>query len=229
MTQIEIIPLKVPCYLVGNGTEFLLIDSGDPSDQGKLVRELAKRQVKPNNLRLVVLTHGDFDHSGNAAFLQTSFGVPIAMHKEDAGMVIHGDQSFHRKRKADRMTGFGKFISIVSKMVVRTGMISTFNPDILLDGDTSLTKFGFDASVLSLPGHSKGSIGVLTTSGELVCGDLLMNMLQPDIHFYMDDMMDFQSSIDKIHELSILTIYPGHGKPIRQQQFLRIIRKYRSE
>jgi glyoxylase-like metal-dependent hydrolase (beta-lactamase superfamily II) len=229
MTKVEVIPLKVPSYLLKNESDFLLIDSGDPSDRGKLVSELAKRDVSPNNLKLVLLTHGDFDHSGNAAFLQRSFGVPIAMHKEDAGMVIHGDQGFNRKLKADRMTAFGTFISFISKMVVRTGMISSFTPDILLEGDASLTEFGFDARVISLPGHSKGSIGLLTTSGELFCGDLLMNILRPEIHFYIDDMVDCQNSIQKIWEMPLMCIYPGHGKPIRKEQFRKLFRKYRSE
>jgi len=42
-----------------------------------------------------------------------------------------------------------------------------------LEEGQPLSDVGLDASVLHLPGHSKGSIGILTASGDLFCGDLL--------------------------------------------------------
>jgi hydroxyacylglutathione hydrolase len=32
------------------------------------------------NLKAIVLTHGDFDHSGNASYLGKKFGTKMAMH-----------------------------------------------------------------------------------------------------------------------------------------------------
>jgi hypothetical protein len=38
-----------------------------------------------------VLTHGDFDHTGNAAYLRQTFSAPLAMHPDDFSMLERGD------------------------------------------------------------------------------------------------------------------------------------------
>ena len=35
---------------------------------------------KLGSLKLIVLTHGDFDHTGNAAYLRHKYAIKIAMH-----------------------------------------------------------------------------------------------------------------------------------------------------
>jgi glyoxylase-like metal-dependent hydrolase (beta-lactamase superfamily II) len=54
-----------------------------------------------------------------------------------------------------------------------------FKPDLYIDEGYDFSGYGFDAKVLELPGHSKGSIGTLMTSGDLFCGDLLVNTDKP--------------------------------------------------
>jgi glyoxylase-like metal-dependent hydrolase (beta-lactamase superfamily II) len=41
-----------------------------------------------------------------------------------------------------------------------------FSPDVILEDGDALAQYGFDAAVLHLPGHSKGSIGILMPGGE---------------------------------------------------------------
>ena len=65
--EIITLPLKVPCYLL-KPSGFILIDTGDESDCAHLEKELDQAKVTPENLKLVILTHGDFDHAGNAVF-----------------------------------------------------------------------------------------------------------------------------------------------------------------
>ena len=65
--------------------------------------------------------------------------------------------------------------------------------------------------VISLPGHSRGSIGLLTDSGELFVGDLLDNTQRPVLNSIMDDRAAAVASVDKLKRLNIVTIYPGHG------------------
>jgi glyoxylase-like metal-dependent hydrolase (beta-lactamase superfamily II) len=44
-----------------------------------LDKELKSAGCKPGNLKLIVLKYGDFDHTGNAAYLRIKFGTEIAM------------------------------------------------------------------------------------------------------------------------------------------------------
>jgi hypothetical protein len=75
MNEIQTIPSKVPCYLVKTGSGFFLIDTGDSSDCANPEKALGQAGVTPRNLKLVLLTHGDFDHVGKTAFLQFRFGI----------------------------------------------------------------------------------------------------------------------------------------------------------
>ena len=212
--------LKVPGYLVTAEDGFVLIDTSDISDRRRLEKELALAGVKPGNLKLVLLTHGDFDHSGNAAFLQQKYGAKIAMQAQDAGMVTHAYMGWNRKAKPDRVTTFGKLIMILARLFVSKDRFEKFTPDIYVEDGQDLSEYGLHGRVIGLPGHSKGSIGVLTAGGDLFCGDLLMNMVRPELHFMIDDLPDCSASVKKLKGLPIGRVYPGHGKPFLLKQFI---------
>jgi glyoxylase-like metal-dependent hydrolase (beta-lactamase superfamily II) len=72
------------------------------------------------------------------------------------------------------------------------------------------------AKVIHLPGHSKGSIGVLTNEGDLFCGDLIYNFAG---FSYIDNLEDFNESINKLKKLDVNILYPGHGKPFSINYF----------
>jgi hydroxyacylglutathione hydrolase len=81
----------VNCYLVVAGDGFVLIDTGTPEKREALDAELARAGCRPGTLRLVVHTHGDYDHAGNAAYLRDKYATKIAMHRDDSGRVERAD------------------------------------------------------------------------------------------------------------------------------------------
>lgn len=199
----------VNCYLIKTKSGCVLIDTGFKRKRAKLEKELASAGCKPGDLKLIILTHGDSDHADNAAYLREKYGAKIAMHKDDAGMVERGDMGWNRKARPDRMSLLFKIITRVAK----AGKFATFKPDLYIDGTFDLSAYGLAAKVLHLPGHSKGSIGVLTAGGELFCGDLLYNFFGRPNSQFIDDMSAFNASIEKIRKLHVKFVYPGHGKP----------------
>lgn len=219
--EIKIISLSgVNCYLVKTGSGCILIDTGFPSKRAVLERELASAGCQPGNLKLVILTHGDLDHAGNCAYLREKYGTKIAMHYDDSGMVERGDMRWNRKAKPDKFSIIFRIMSLMAPFF-RPGKFETFKPDIYVEDGQALAEYGFDAKVLHLPGHSKGSLGILTTGGGLFCGDLLYNILgKPGIRF-IDDLADFNASVEKLKKLNIKTVYPGHGKPFSIDVFLK--------
>jgi hydroxyacylglutathione hydrolase len=74
---------SVNCYLVETDTGYILIDTGASNTRGELEARLERAGCQPGNLKLIFLTHGDFDHAGNAAYLRKRFNAPVAMHKDD--------------------------------------------------------------------------------------------------------------------------------------------------
>ena len=199
----------VNCYLVKAGDGYILIDTGFASKRAFLEKELERAGVLPGNLTLILLTHGDSDHADNSAYLREKYGAQIAMHLDDSGMVETGDMSWNRKSKPDKISITFKICTMIFGGLSKPSSFNTFKPDLYIGDGQSLSEYGFSAEVLHLPGHSKGSIGILTSGGALFCGDLFY-------HFagfqYIDDLADYNASINKLKKLNIETVYPGHGK-----------------
>ena len=163
----------------------------------------------PGNLSLILLTHGDSDHAENCVYLREKYGTRIAMHLDDSGMVETGDMSWNRKSKPDKISITFRIMMKMFGGPDKPGSFNTFKPDIYVEDGQSLSEYGISAEVLHLPGHSKGSIGILTSSGALFCGDLFYNFAGFQ---YIDDLADYHASINKLKKLNIETVYPGHGK-----------------
>ena len=216
--QTRIISLGgVNAYLLPASDGFVLIDTGTPEQRAKLIAALTAAGCTPGRLRLIVLTHGDYDHAGNADFLRRRYGVPIAMHREDAGRVERADWNWNLKPKPDR---FGLLFRVVARFI-KPGDFDVFTPDLYLADGRGLADFGLDATVLHLPGHTRGSIGILTADGDLFCGDLLDNMGRPSLEFFIDDLAAATVSLRRLRDLGPRRVYPGHGKPFRLEQVRR--------
>ncbi len=187
MQEITTITLPLPykmgtvnCYLVKTDTGFVLIDTGASNKRAELESALTRAGCKPGNLDLIILTHGDFDHISNAAYLADKFGTRIAMHKDDAGMAEHGDMFWNR-------SSGNALIRVLAPIFYRFRKANRFRPDIYIEEGYDFSEHGFEAQALSIPGHSKGSIGILTACSDLFCGDLLENSGQPATNSIMDD------------------------------------------
>ena len=205
----------VNCYIVAAVDGFVLIDSGTPEKREALDTELESAGCGPGTLRLIVLTHGDYDHAGNAAHLRDKYVTKIAMHPDDSGRVERADWSWNLKPKPDK---FGVLFRVVA-LFIRPGEFDTFEPDVLVEDQQSLRGYGLEATVLHLPGHTKGSIGILTAENSLFCGDLMDGIGRPSLEFFIDDMVAATASLRRLRSLGADRIYPGHGKPF---QFNRI-------
>jgi hydroxyacylglutathione hydrolase len=197
---------RVNCYLLHAGPGFVLIDTGSPGARRALERKLAGLGCAPGQLRLIVLTHGDFDHVGNAAYLRSTFGGKIAMASDDARAGEDGDM-FAGRDKSSRILG------AAIPRLIGFGASERFTPDVLLEDGSSLADDGLDAAVVRIPGHSRGSIGILTADGHFFCGDLLDNVRRPALTSLIDDREAAERSVAKLSTLSIEMVFPGHGKP----------------
>jgi len=214
ITTYIIFNTHVNCYLIRTGDGYVLIDTGRSNKGSVIEKELERAGCQPGNLKLIILTHGDFDHTGNAAYLRKKFGTKIAMHYDDSGMVERGDMFWNRKNS-------NILIKIIFGLFFGLSKSDRFKPDFYIEDGYDFTGYGFDAKALHLPGHSKGSIGILTTDGNLFCGDLLINMNQPTPTSLVDDSAKLNVSIEKLKSLKINTVYPGHGKSFSMSSFTK--------
>ncbi len=197
----------VNSYLVRTEQGFFLVDTGFRNTRHRLEDSLEHLCSHPGDLKLIILTHGDFDHTGNAAYLRRKFNAPIAMHRSDAGMLENGDMFWNRKIKS---TLFKK----IAPLILRFDKQDEATPDIFLEDGASMAQYGWDATVLNTPGHSSGSICLLTPAGDLLCGDLLTSARgKPELNSMMYDVDAGHTSLARLKTLLIKKVYPGHGQP----------------
>jgi len=202
------------CYLVRTHSGYFLIDTNFPFQRNNLEQELKKAGCQPGNLKLIMITHGDIDHTGNCAYLRKKYQVKITMHEGDTEMCLKDGTTRDRGKMPE---GFPMPLMILwlMKGILRFALrqatwrkpFDSFKPDILLEEGQSLTEYGFDAKILYTPGHSIGSISILTDSGDLFCGDMFNNVWGRIIKSTDEGVFE------KLKELEIKTVYPGHGEP----------------
>ena len=208
----------VNCYLLTTNKGFVLIDTGYSKNRVDVEKELKNAGCTPETLKLILLTHGDFDHSGNAAYLRKQYSAKIAMQVDDEGMVKKGDLFYNRNANF--------LLRIMGKIILfflRGGLKKNerFTPDLHVDDGYDLSEFQLDATIIHVPGHSKGSIGILTSTGDLFCGDLLENTKKPAKNSLIADKKAFNERLEKLKTLKITTIYPGHGESFPLEQLLK--------
>jgi hydroxyacylglutathione hydrolase len=215
--DIKIIELTfVNAFLVKVNEGFILIDTGLSMHWEKLDSELVSAGCFPDKLKLIILTHGDFDHTGNCVRLQEKYKCRIAMHKDDSFMVENG---LSLKRKTRTMQAM--LFSLIRKLFRKKFAFDKFMPDIYLTDGQSLNEYGFNAKVVHIPGHTKGSIGILTGNGDLFAGDTFTNRRKPEVANYIENSLDLENSINRLKKMNIKMIYPGHGKPFEFEQIVR--------
>src|SRR4051812_31781369 len=73
----------VNSYLVVTEDGITVIDAGLPRYSRLLERELASIGRSLDDVRALVLTHGDSDHIGFASWLHREHGIPAHLHEAD--------------------------------------------------------------------------------------------------------------------------------------------------
>lgn len=194
-------------YLVKSATGFVLIDTGFRFDRTRLEAELRAAGCGPGDLRLIVITHGDPDHSGNAAYVREAFGAKIATHRAEAPAVERGDMFLSRGSLS-----LSRRLMKPAMRPFRLRRRDRFTPDIFLEDGDRLDEYGLDATVLHVPGHSAGSIAVLTADGVLFSGDFLENRTRPRLATLVDDAEALKASFERVRQFDVRIVYPGHGK-----------------
>lgn len=217
--QAEIFRIKAKyanAYLVTNGKDNILIDTGFPSSTSRIKKALDKLNVK--NLSLILITHGHIDHVGSAGSLKEMYGAPVAMHPADMPKLTREGRE---KPKGRNLMG-----SVFAKVVFNYFTFLSSQPepvdiDIKLHNNFPLTDFGFDGIVYHTPGHTMGSVTVVIDNFAVV-GDTITKLFKPIPAFFIEDVKSLWKSIEFIRNLDLEWIYPGHGKAFRFKELEKL-------
>ena len=192
------------CYIIRGKRGDILIDtcSGGFRDEIEL-------WLENYNVKLIALTHGHLDHTGNAAYFAELYDARIAMGEADSELAEN-----KRVRKLYAMNVRGIAIKKAAEAPPKS-LPEPFKADIFLEDGIALgEEFGIEnCTAVSLEGHTKGSFGILHGK-DLYLGDAAMNFGSPSFPAICESPVRARKALEKIKELAPERIFFGHGEPI---------------
>jgi glyoxylase-like metal-dependent hydrolase (beta-lactamase superfamily II) len=78
-TNIYPIPLGADHVYIVQGKGVIMIDGGVPKKAKAFIKGINKTPIKPTDIKLLILTHGHWDHIGSAKDIKEITGAKIAM------------------------------------------------------------------------------------------------------------------------------------------------------
>jgi glyoxylase-like metal-dependent hydrolase (beta-lactamase superfamily II) len=214
--MVEIIPFRSginTCYIVKD-KGMVLIDAATPGEGKSFAKLLSDSGIRPEEIQLIILTHGDFDHCGGAKEIQELTGAKIVLHEKDRKNLEQSIFNWPEGATTWGRISHSLFMPLVKRMI---GEIPAAKVDIALDDkELSLKEYGLDGKIVYTPGHTSGSISVILDSGEAFVGCMAHNRLpfvfRPKLPIYAMDPELIKESWVKVINMGARTIYPGHGK-----------------
>jgi glyoxylase-like metal-dependent hydrolase (beta-lactamase superfamily II) len=189
-------------YLVIDGKELTIVDTGTPGNAQKIVKYIQKIGHQPSDVTTIVLTHFHMDHAGSVKELKDITNAKVAVHTEDADYV-----SGKKPLPKPKNILFRAVSSFVKPAPVQVDVI-------LKEGDKIA-----NLAVIHTPGHTLGSICLLDEERKvLFAGDALRfdgSKISGSPERFAVDMDKAKESIGKISTLNFNVMLCGHGEPLK--------------
>lgn len=191
--------LQCNCYIVGDPVtkQAIVVDPGD--DVEELTAALVRHGLQA---KAIVATHAHFDHIMGAERLKSLTGAPLYMHRSDMKL----------------LDWFGESLELF------LGLEDLDPPEVdvqLSDGD-ELGAGEHALQVIHTPGHSEGSISLLSSDPQAPClfsGDTLFARGVGRTDLPGGDQGRLLTSIrERLLVLDEMPVLPGHGPPTTLEQ-----------
>ena len=198
---VEQIPPCAPgsnAYIVGD----VLVDAGMDADA--VIEHIRRRST---GLRMIVLTHAHYDHTEAAQQIVEHTGALVAAGRGDA------------ERLSDPIYSVANLFGVKSIKL---------RADIVLSEGGKIEAGDAELSVLSTPGHTKGSICLFEpTTASLFSGDTVYaNGSFGTCELPGGSREELLSSLERLSMLGVERLYPGHGEVVSERAFEHISLAY---
>lgn len=198
-------------FLVRDGDEGALIDSGFGDEASIKARVEFLKEHSNLRVRYIVLTHHHFDHSSGAAQIRTATGAEVMLHPDEQKFLddwqSDAPQDIELPEEAKELR---EKVSKFREQAAEAEPIQHIN-----DGD-ELTVGSLTLRIVHTPGHTLGSVCIYCPQEKaLFTGDTALGLgtvaISPPPH---GDMGLYLKSLDKLKALDSAVMLPGHGMAV---------------
>jgi glyoxylase-like metal-dependent hydrolase (beta-lactamase superfamily II) len=206
----------VSVYLVDTPEGVTVIDAGLAGHWRELLAELAAMGRTLDDVKGVVLTHGDSDHVGFAERLRRDHGVPVYVHSADADRAKGGAKPANA-RPSMKLAPTAGFLAYSLR---KGGLRTTYLTEVVEVRDGETLDLPGAPRIIALPGHSAGSIAIHVPIADAVfVGDglttrhVLTGQVGPGPAPFTDDPHRAIASLRALVPTGAKWVLPGHGAP----------------
>jgi len=143
--NVDIIPIALgfcQCYVL-RGDGVIAVDAGAPNKGKLFARALERACIPLDDVRLVVLTHGHWDHVGCAGQLRQVTGAKLALHERETSWLEEGLIPL-----PPGVTTWARFFVRVHKLFMPLVKVPPTTVDVVLgDEGLSLEDYGISGRV----------------------------------------------------------------------------------
>jgi glyoxylase-like metal-dependent hydrolase (beta-lactamase superfamily II) len=221
---------NVNTYLIRGEASYMLVDAGTPRKADALFDWLRMRGISAGEIGLIVITHVHFDHVGSLKGIQAAASCPVLVHETEAELLSRGEVAIPPGTRwfSRPLLGIARKTPLIRQLL----RYPAVNPDILVPGEElSLAGYGFPARIIHTPGHTAGSISVLTDDGKAFVGDLASNDWPmgrgPIFNPFGEDGERMLRSWEKLLRQGARMILPAHGNPFEAERLEEVLAKRR--
>ncbi len=206
----------VNSYLVEDAGSVTIVDAGLPGYWKDLPVELAAMGRSLDDVRAIVLTHGDTDHIGFAERLRRERGIPVFVHSLDANRA--------RGEVSKPMSGWGpiKIRPLLGFLVYsgrRGGLRVPPVKEVVTFEDGATLDLPGAPRIIHIPGHTPGSSAIHVPSVDAIfLGDamttrsVLTGAMGPRPAPFTLEPAQALGSLSKLDGLDAKWVLPGHGE-----------------
>jgi len=172
----------------------IMVDTCPSKGERAIEDWLRSIPVRPEEIQLIVLTHGHADHVGSALRVKKITGAKIAIHEYDKGMFETGNVAW-----PSAVTFWGHVAGNALKPLASLFRFTGTKVDVVLGNEgLSLGEYGIPGRVIHTPGHTLGSVSVLLETGDAFVGCMTHNnfpfRLSPGLPIFAEDLSKLKDS-----------------------------------